>query len=209
MTTSTATPSPASTWWRVPRTRGAMSGVILVLLGLWGGLVPFIGPYFHYSYLPDTVWTFTWTRFWLEIVPAAAVLIGGLMLLVTANRASGLFGGWLASLGGVWFVVGPSLSLLWNGGQSTSLTPSGTAPLTRSVQEIGFFYGVGAVSLLFAAMALGRFLVMGIREAALVLDEASSGGPADTTPTTTGPPTTAQGVPLHTEPESPPDKRIR
>ena len=29
---------------RVPRSRGALSGVLLVLLGLWGGLIAFVGP---------------------------------------------------------------------------------------------------------------------------------------------------------------------
>ena len=38
---------------RVPRSRGAMSGALLVLLGLWGGLVPLIGPYVHFAYTPD------------------------------------------------------------------------------------------------------------------------------------------------------------
>ncbi|MGO8979125.1 MAG: hypothetical protein ACLP70_13885 [Streptosporangiaceae bacterium] len=51
---------------RVPRSRGALSGVLLILLGLWGGLVPFVGPYFHYAYTPDRAWDFTAGRVWLE-----------------------------------------------------------------------------------------------------------------------------------------------
>jgi len=35
---------------RIPRSRGALSGVLLVLLGTWGGLIAFVGPYFHYAY---------------------------------------------------------------------------------------------------------------------------------------------------------------
>jgi hypothetical protein len=30
----------------IRRSRGAVSGVALILLGLWGGLAPFVGPYF-------------------------------------------------------------------------------------------------------------------------------------------------------------------
>ena len=30
------------------RSRGAFSGFLLILLGLWGALIPFVGPYFHY-----------------------------------------------------------------------------------------------------------------------------------------------------------------
>ena len=29
------------------RSRGAASGFLLVLLGAWGALIPFVGPYFH------------------------------------------------------------------------------------------------------------------------------------------------------------------
>jgi hypothetical protein len=55
---------------RIPRTRGAVSGVLLILLGVWGGLVPFVGPYFHYAYTPDRAWAYTSGRLWLSIVPA-------------------------------------------------------------------------------------------------------------------------------------------
>ena len=37
---------------RVRRSRGALSGLLLVLLGIWGALIPFVGPYFHYAYTP-------------------------------------------------------------------------------------------------------------------------------------------------------------
>lgn len=37
---------------RMVRTRGALTGVTLILPGAWGGLVPFIGPYFHYANTP-------------------------------------------------------------------------------------------------------------------------------------------------------------
>jgi hypothetical protein len=40
---------------RVPRSRGALSGALLVLLGLWGGLIAFVGPYFHFAYTPGRI----------------------------------------------------------------------------------------------------------------------------------------------------------
>src|SRR5687768_16169132 len=105
----------------VPRSRGALSGLLLVLAGLWGGLVPFLGPYFDFAYTPDEPWTVTANRFWLHVLPALATVVGGLILLASANRAVAMFGGWLAALGGAWFVVGGPVSGLW--------TPSG-APAT-------------------------------------------------------------------------------
>ena len=33
--------------------RGRLTGGLLMLLGAWGALVPFVGPYFGYAYTPD------------------------------------------------------------------------------------------------------------------------------------------------------------
>lgn len=53
---------------RIAASRGMLSGGLLVLLGIWGGLVPFWGPQFDYAYTPDTTWTWTWGRLWLEVL---------------------------------------------------------------------------------------------------------------------------------------------
>ena len=98
---------------RVPRSRGALSGVVLVLLGVWGALVPFIGPYFQFAYTPGTVWVYTPARLSLEVVPGLATAAGGLILLSSANRAFAAIGAWLAALAGAWFIIGPTLSRLW------------------------------------------------------------------------------------------------
>ena len=54
---------------RIPRSRGGVTGVLLIILGAWGGLVPFVGPYFHYAYTPDKAWAYTSGRLYLSIVP--------------------------------------------------------------------------------------------------------------------------------------------
>ena len=74
------------------RSRGAASGFLLVLLGIWGAIIPFIGPYFHYAYTPDTNWTYTTARLWLEILPGAAVFLGGVLLMIATGRHIALFG---------------------------------------------------------------------------------------------------------------------
>ena len=97
-------------------TRGVKLGVfrLLVLLGLWGALIPLVGPYFHYAYTPDTAWHLTAGRIWLEIVPGAAVLVGGVLLMVSASRPTAMFGAWLAAAGfvDVSFLDTPSPSTL-------------------------------------------------------------------------------------------------
>ena len=42
---------------QMPRSRGAASGFLLILLGAWGALIPFVGPYFDFAFTPDTEWT--------------------------------------------------------------------------------------------------------------------------------------------------------
>ena len=98
---------------RVPRTRGAGSGVVLILLGAWGALIPFVGPYFHFAYTPDTAWAWTWGRFFLEIVPGVATALGGLILVISAFRPVAMFGAALAAAGGAWFAVGSLLGPVW------------------------------------------------------------------------------------------------
>lgn len=98
---------------RVPRSRGAVSGLLLVLLGAWGALIPFVGPYFGYAYTPDTAWAYNSGRLWLSILPGAAAFIGGLILLVASVRPVAMAAAWLAALGGAWFAVGTALSPLW------------------------------------------------------------------------------------------------
>src|SRR5215471_9850034 len=87
---------------RVPRTRGAGSGLVLILLGAWGALIPFVGPYFHFAYTPDTAWAWTWGRFFLEIVPGVATALGGLILVISAFRPVAMFGAPLAARGLSW-----------------------------------------------------------------------------------------------------------
>jgi hypothetical protein len=136
---------------------------LLILLGLWAGLLPLVGPYFHFTYTPDHAWSFTTGRDLLEIAPAAAALLGGLILTISTHRAFAAFGAWLAALGGAWLVVGVALSSLWGGGYHIG-TPTGGS--TRQIlEQIAHFSGVGVVIVFLAALALGRLTVYGAREA--------------------------------------------
>src|SRR5258708_17060641 len=98
---------------RVPRSRGAGNGLLLVLLGAWGALIPFVGPYFHFAYTPDTAWTWTWGRFFLELVPGVAVVLGGLILMASAVPPVAMFGAALATAAGASFTAGSLLRPVW------------------------------------------------------------------------------------------------
>jgi hypothetical protein len=86
MTNRVAAHPPGRLW--IPRTRGAGSGILLVLLGAWGALIPFIGPYVSLSFTPDGAWTWTAGRGWLEVLTGAAAALGGLLLGGGGNRAT-------------------------------------------------------------------------------------------------------------------------
>lgn len=147
---------------RVPRSRGAVSGLLLMVLGAWGALIPFIGPYWHYSYAPDAAWDYTTGRLLLEILPGAGAFLGGLLILLSAHRLAAMFGAWLAALSGAWFILGIPLSRIW--GNPTVGAPTGGAT-RQTLEYIGLFGGLGAAIIFLAALALGRFAVVGVREA--------------------------------------------
>src|SRR6516165_12304770 len=88
------------------RSPAALRGVLLILLGMWGALIPLVGPYFRYAYTPDTAWHFTLARLWLEILPGGAAALGGVLVIVSTRRLPAAGGVLLAILAGGWFVVG-------------------------------------------------------------------------------------------------------
>jgi peptidoglycan/LPS O-acetylase OafA/YrhL len=143
---------------RMRRSRGMASGFLLVLLGLWGSLIPFIGPYFHYAYTPDTAWTYTTARLWLEILPGAAVFLAGFLLITSVGRHIALFGALLGAAAGAWFALGTMLSPLWNHHVSLGGTPVASTVTMRIMEQIGFFTGLGVVVVFIAAAAFGRIL---------------------------------------------------
>ncbi|MER2087575.1 hypothetical protein [Rhodococcus sp. (in: high G+C Gram-positive bacteria)] len=152
---------PPGRMW-VPRSRGAVSGILLIVLGLWGALIPFVGPYFSFSFVPDQAWTWTSGRGWLEVLPGVVTAIGGILLLFSANRAVASFGAWLAVVGGAWFIVGPTLAPVLHLGEAGA--PSATEPVMRAVQQLAFFEGLGAVILFLGSAAIGRLSLRSHRD---------------------------------------------
>ena len=163
---------------RMRRSRGVLSGFVLFLLGLWGGLIAFVGPYFHYAYTPDIAWTYTSARLWLEILPGAAVLIGGILLMVAASRHIALFGALLAAAGGAWFTLGTVFSPLWNNNVPLGGSPASLTVTMRIAEQVGFFTGLGIVIVAIASAAFGRIISL---PAEVVAEPATV--PAETTET--------------------------
>jgi hypothetical protein len=142
---------------RLPRTTGALSGVLIIILGAWGALIPFIGPYFHYAFGSYAHWHYTANRLWLDILPGVVAVIGGFMLLRSAHRSSGVIGGWMAIAAGVWFAIGPTVSLWWHAAGNPIGAPVG-GHIRQGLELLGFFYLLGVAITALAAFATGRFV---------------------------------------------------
>lgn len=146
----------------ISRSRGALSGFLLILLGLWGAFIPFVGPYFDFAYTPDSPWTWTLGRGWLEVLPGALTAVGGLLLLMSRNRATAMLGGWLAVGAGAWYIVGRALAsplALGNVGSPVAVTEA-----KRVALELAYFSGLGALVVFLGAAAIGRLSVRSLRD---------------------------------------------
>jgi len=148
---------------QMSRSRGALSGLLLMLLGAWGALIPFVGPYFDFAFTPDSAWTWTVGRGWLEVLPGVVTAVGGFLLLMSRNRATAMLGGWLAVLAGAWFIVGRALAAplaLGSAGNPVAVTEAKQVAL-----ELAYFSGLGAVIVFLGAAAVGRLSVRSVRDA--------------------------------------------
>lgn len=131
-----------------------LSGLVILIAGIWGGLIPFLGPYFHFTLGPDHAWTWTTGRLWLSVIPAAAAVLGGLILMGGGPRLSGRFGALIALAGGIWFAVGPDVSMLWNHGVSQVGAAHGHHTITRMLERLTLHSGLGVLITALAAYAL-------------------------------------------------------
>jgi len=150
-----------------------VSGLIILLAGIWGGLIPFLGPTFNFTLGPNVAWHWTTGRLWLDVLPAAAAVLGGLILMGYGPRLSGKFGALLALAGGVWFAVGPDVSMLWNHGVSQAGVAHGHHTITRMLEFLTLHSGIGVLIAAFAAFALPG--LAGYRRRAVERDAAVAG----------------------------------
>jgi hypothetical protein len=160
---------------QISRSRGSVCGALLILLGLWGGLGPFVGPYFHFGFTPDKAWAYNSGRLYYSIIPGAAALLGGVFATATRNRAVGIIGGLLGVLGGAWFVVGTGIVIdvlyrkIYPG---TLIVPPGGQLSLRSayLETLALFTGLGVLTLVAGAIAIGRFSMVAAKDVAIADD---------------------------------------
>lgn len=141
-------------------------GGLLVLVGIWGGLVPFVGPSFGFSMGSTPAWTWTESAGTLHVAPAIVAVIAGAALIVGVARPISALA---AAVAGVWFVIGPSLHPLWasasapaghamTGGTMVGMGGSDASSTRQALEAIGYHYGTGALIAVLGSLALGLAL---------------------------------------------------
>jgi hypothetical protein len=140
---------------RIRRSHGIFGGFLVALLGVWGAVIPFVGPYFDYAYTPDKAWVYTTGRLELEILPGVGAFIGALLMMSARSRHVAIFGALLAIASGAWFALGNVFAPLWTVANPAG-GPASTGTLMRILEQVGFFTGLGIVIVMLAAMVAGR-----------------------------------------------------
>ena len=138
------------------------AGLVVLAVGLWGAVIPFVGPSFGYSMGGTPAWTWTESSATLHLVPGLAAVLGGALLLVSRRQSARTSGALIAVLGGTWFLIAPSLRPLWATEGSGAMTGGGMmnhgSAVSDALQALGYHYGTGAIITAVAAYALGMLV---------------------------------------------------
>ena len=150
-------------------------GLLSALVGACGrALSVFVGPYFGYQPTSVDAWSWTTQNWLLHLVPGAAAVLAGLMIL-SASPGRHRRAGHGAPIGlaalilvcaGAWFVIGPALWATFESGQPFA---TGTDAWTSFVNQVGSSLGPGILLAMLGGMAFKAVIA---RPAAAVHDTA-------------------------------------
>lgn len=129
-------------------------GLLAVLDGAWGAIVPYVGPAFGYR--SNGMASFQWTveHGVLYLIPGVAGLVAGLMLLgLMRSRSGAAAAGLLAVASGAWFILGVVVwPILYS---SPSVFTAAPTPTVNFVNLLGYNLGPGIVLAVLGGIALG------------------------------------------------------
>lgn len=145
----------------VPRSTGpslVLLGSVIVLVGAWGGIAPYVGPLFGFSIDGTPAWHWSLAHALLALAPGGAAVVVGVLLLSLVGRAAAGRGrinvgmlGLLAAVCGAWFVVG---EFAWPVLYGTSYF-AGVGTLHFLLEQLAFSLGTGVVLVGCGAFAIG------------------------------------------------------
>lgn len=135
-----------------------LTGFLVLLIGAWAGIVPFVGPLFGFNATGAHAWHWSLAHALLWVCPGAVAVVCGIAMLTRAPRASagssrlGSSGpGFLAACCGAWLVIGP---LAWRALEGR--VPIRHAnPVRELLYYVGYSFGPGVLLVLLGGVALG------------------------------------------------------
>lgn len=131
--------------------RVRLSALVILILGGWGAVVPFVGPYFGFG-AGGVSHAWAWREWFGTLaVAAGAAAVAGSLAMLSARRAVARLGSWLALAAGAWFVTGPAFDPLWS---SAPISPAG-GDWPAVARRLGYHEGVGVLVVALACYALG------------------------------------------------------
>ena len=125
----------------------AVTGVLIIAIGVFATIIPFIGPLFGFGMGPDPQpWVLTTPRIVRHLIPGIAAIVGGIMLL-PRMRASRSVGATLAVLAGIWLTIAPVV---------LGRVAAGPPAVVDILRPLAYHYGVGVLIAGLGGFALGR-----------------------------------------------------
>ncbi|HET6874181.1 MAG TPA: hypothetical protein VFH70_05345 [Acidimicrobiales bacterium] len=148
----------------------AFTGLMALLVGAWGAICVYIGPYFDFRPVASDAWSATFQAGLLHLLPGLVGAAAGLMLLVMGPARRAVPGRTLilpAALlvaAGAWFVIGPSAWPVFESGTAFMPTYHAGRDLLNAACSS---YAPGLLLMLAGGMALKSSIVppIAVREA--------------------------------------------
>lgn len=140
----------------------ALTGLTALVVGAWGALAGYVGPYFAFRPVATNVWVGNWQNGLLHLAPGAVAAAAGLMLLAmgparrSVRGGAFLLPGLLLVLAGAWFVIGPVAWPTFHSGPAFNPVLNAN----RNLLDVACAsYGPGVVLAMLGGMALKAGLV--------------------------------------------------
>ncbi|HET6810248.1 MAG TPA: hypothetical protein VFH50_04495 [Acidimicrobiales bacterium] len=137
--------------------RAALSGLLMMLIGAWGGAVAYFGPEIGLSPAGARSWQWTTAHTILNLAPGAAAFAGGLMVMFGSRLLAGglqRLGALLTFGAGGWFVLGAAVYPVFYGTPAPGYGHVAGGPLMNLAAVAGYGAGVGIALCLLSGVAM-------------------------------------------------------
>jgi hypothetical protein len=143
----------------------ALTGLMAVIVGAWGAVAGYVGPYFGFRPVAHATWVTNLDNGLLHLAPGAVAAGAGLMLMAFGPARRSVRGGGLMLpallllAAGAWFVIGP---VAWPTFESGPAFTPLLSPTRNLLDVAGASYAPGLVLVMLGGMALKAGLVRSV-----------------------------------------------